>query len=204
MSKILKLALYLCLLSLANSSLAQQIATVSGVIKAEPRLMEDTRLGVHLLNANTQQLEEIASVTPVAGTFSVSAVTPPPSSLSPWRDGTIVLPGLINEYSVTPAGVMAVRAVTNTYVDSDQNGHFDGHHIDPLYLGIASVESPGGFFSLVYTQEDAVISGKGQSLAFRAGWNIYTVRFTESGEALYSTQPVVTDVVLDVFFPTNE
>lgn len=195
----------LAFLMLVNNALAQQMMTISGLIKAEPGLLPNTRVALHVIDEQNNRYIEVLGVTPVAGTFNVSTTAPIDAQLlRPFESGSTVLPGLQNEFTVSPGGVNFARAITNVYVDTNNNATYDGHATDPLYLGIASVENLPGFFALIYVDKDATISGQGASLQLYTGWNIYTVRFTQEGEANYTAHKIVNDAVLDMFLPRVE
>ena len=74
---------------------------------------------------------------------------------------------------------------------------------DEFYMGLASLENPQGvgFFSLIYVDKDVTVSGAGQELNLKAGWNIFTFRLPEDGEETYAVSATLDDVVLDVFLP---
>lgn len=189
----------LSFLTFLSVSLAQE-ASLSGTIKVDGEIAEGTRVGVHLVDRDTAFQDEIASVAPVGGTFSLGS-TPVDSELAPFRSGSMLFPGLQNEYSVEPDDVNYQRAVVNPYVDSNGNGIFDGPAVDRSYIGIASLQEPIGFFSLVYVDKAATVTGKGAVLEFSPGWNIFTVRYPEEGDPVYAVEPAVDDVILDVFLP---
>ncbi|HEX7021913.1 MAG TPA: hypothetical protein VF171_03580, partial [Trueperaceae bacterium] len=120
--------------------------------------------------------------------------------LRPFRGGAAPLPGLQTEYSVAPSSVRFARALTPVYLDNNGNGAFDRLQDTP-YLGVPSLENPVGFFTLIYVDQDATLSGRGTQLQFRKGWNVFTVRFPQGGEPRYQATASVEDVVLDVFVP---
>ncbi len=197
MKRLLTILLFL----FAISAWAQQSATISGLIKSEEALPEGMRVGVHVVNLDGVTLAELASAAPVAGTFSVTTAEPAADVLQPFRSGAVPLPGLQNEYRISPEGVNYARALTKVYVDNNGNEGFDGLETDTGYLGVATVEDPLGFFVLLYVDKDATLSGSGTDLNLTAGWNIFTVRFPEDADPLYNIQAVVEDAVLDVFNP---
>lgn len=186
---------------LLGAVLAQQQATLSGIIKTDDEMHEATRVAIHIVDRDNVWRSEIATVSPVAGTFSITLSEMPTTELSPLRSGAILLPGLQNEYTVTPAeGVNYAQARINMYVDMNGTGTFD-RVTDAFYIGLASLENPTGFFSLIYVDQPVTISGRGVDLNFAAGWNIFTVRFPNDGDPVYSVQASVEDAVMDVFLP---
>ena len=189
----------LSLITFLSISLAQD-ASLSGIIKVDGDIADGTRVGIHLVDRDTAFQGEVASVAPVGGTFSLDS-TSLDSELTPFRSGSMLFPGLQNEYSVEPGNVNYQRAIVNPYVDSDGNGIFDGPAVDRSYIGIASLQDPIGFFSLVYVDKVATVTGKGAVLEFTPGWNIFTVRYPEEGDPIYAVEPAVDDVILDVFLP---
>ena len=82
------------------------------------------------------------------------------------------------------------------YVDQNGNGLFD-RVVDRFYIGIASLEAPVGFFTLLYVDKAATITGGGSELKLNPGWNVFTVRFPDE-QATYAVVPAVDDIVLDV------
>lgn len=180
---------------------AQQQVTLSGLIKTDGELHEATRVAIHIVDRDNAWQSEIATVTPVAGTFSITVSGAPPTELYPLRSGAILLPGLQNEYTVSPAeGVSYALARINMYIDMNNTGSFD-RVTDAFYIGLSSLESPTGFFSIIYVDQPVTISGRGVELSLAAGWNIFTVRFPSGGDPVYSIQTSVDDAVLDVFLP---
>ncbi len=202
--KILKIILLLCLL-IVNTVFAQQMMTISGLIKSESGLLPNTRVALHVIDQQNNQYVEILGVTPVAGTFNLSTTVPLDNSyLSPLTSGSTVLPGFQDGFTVNPEGAYFARAITNLYVDTANNATYDGHDIDPLYLGIASVENLPGFFAIIYVDRDVTLSGAGAAVQLYTGWNIFTVRFNQQNTAIYTAEKVVNDAVLDMFLPRLE
>lgn len=197
----MKRLLILCVILFFASALAQQQATVSGLIQTEEELPAGARVGVHVVNRDGVTLAEVSSAPVVGGTFSVTTAAPPEDVLQPFRSGAVTLPGLQNEYRVTPEGVNFARALTKVYVDNNDSGGFDGLGNDTGYLGIASVESPTGFFVLLYVDKDATLAGRGAELELKQGWNIFTVRFPGEEETVYEISSELNDALLDVFVP---
>ncbi len=192
-------------LLLANIAFAQQMMTISGLVKSESALLPNTRVALHVIDQQSNRYVEILGVNPIAGTFNLSTTTAPDSSLlRPLLNGGTVLPGLQNEFTVTPEGAQFARAITNVYVDSNNNATYDGHDTDPLYLGIASVENLPGFFALFYVDRDVTLNASGSAIPMYTGWNIFTVRFSQEGGATYTAQKIVNDAVLDMFLPRPE
>ena len=67
-------------------------------------------------------------------------------------------------------------------------------------IGIPRLENPPGFFTLLYVDQAATLTGSGVELALSAGWNVFTVRFPEE-RAVYAVGTSVEDIVLDVILP---
>ena len=193
--------LILTLFLLLSTVLAQQDATLSGLIKTEGEMPEGTRVAVHVVDQDNVWQREVISIAPVGGTFSITTEPLPAEELVPFRSGAVLLPGLQNEYTVTPEDINYVQGRVNMYVDANENGVFD-RVVDAFYIGVPSLAEPIGFFSLIYVDKDAMVSGKGIDLNLKAGWNVFTVRFPDGGEKQeYAVEPVVDDAVLDVFLP---
>ena len=114
-------ALCSLLLAFAGIAFAQQSATLSGSIVSENDLPAGTRVAVHLAESNNAWGLEVASVTPAAGTFTVVVDPVPAEQLRPFRSGAVLLPGLQNEYRVTPEDVSYARGLVNMYVDDSGN-----------------------------------------------------------------------------------
>ena len=186
-----------------SPALAQtpQEATVGGLLQSDQPLPEGARVGVHVVDMDGDTLEEVSSAAPVAGTFSVTTAPPSPNLLQPFRNGAIPLPGLQNEYRVSPEGVNYARALTKVYVDNSGNGAFDNLTQDTGLLGLASVDNPVGFFVLLYVDQPATLSGRGNEVALAAGWNVFTARFPEGGDPLYGASQSIDDAVLDIIVP---
>ncbi len=204
MKKALALAfsfLLVSLLSVQARAQTPQEATVGGLLQSEQPLPEGTRVGVHVVDMDGVTLEEVSSAAPVAGTFSVTTAPPSSELLQPLRGGAIPLPGLQNEYRVSPEGVSYARALTKVYVDNNGNEAYDNLSQDTGFLGVARVEDPVGFFVLLYVDEPATLSGRGNEVQLEAGWNVFTARFPEGGDPLYGASESVDDAVLDVIVP---
>ena len=191
----------LALSVLACTAAAQQSAELGGVIQFDGDLPEATRVAVHVVDRDGRWLTELASTTPVAGTFALDVPLPDPAveELRPFRSGAILLPGLQNEYRVSPDGVNYLQGRVNMYVDNNGNGLWDGNLVDTYFLGIASLESVG-FFSLIYVDQDATLTGAGETIELEEGWNVFTVRFPGDTTA-YDASASVDDILLDVFLP---
>ena len=179
---------------------AQQQVTLAGVVKTIDDIPENTKVAIITIDQENAWQREIATTTVVAGTFSVSTSDLEPAELSTFANGSsALLPGLQNEYTMSPADIEFARATLNVYVDTNGNNAFDG--TDKPFIGIASLDDPVGFYSLIYVNKDAQITGKGQVLNLKAGWNIFTIRFPDESEAQYAIETQVNDVLLDVFLP---
>jgi hypothetical protein len=184
---------------LLGGAVAQQQATLAGIIKTETDIPESTHVAIHLVDNDNIWLREIATVLPVAGTFSIATAAINPGELFDFKSGSILFPDLINEYDVAPADVKYARALVSVYVDYNGNGIFDNTAVDKPLLGVVSLEEPVGFFTLVYVDKDATLTGKGTTLNFKQGWNIFTVRYPE-GSTVYEVRPAVDDLIIDAFF----
>lgn len=187
------------LLATATLATAQQSATLSGIIDSEDELAEGSRVAIHVVDADNVWGREVASVAPVAGTFTITAEPLSEEELRPFRSGAVVLPGLQNEYRVEPAEANYARGRVNMYVDINDNGMFD-RIADAFYVGIATLEEPIGYFSLLYVDRPVSLIAAGTRLELETGWNVFTVRFPEEGPR-YDARPTVDDVVLGVFLP---
>ncbi len=186
--------------ALVGFSLAQeQSVTLTGSIVSEDELAPDSRVAVHIAEANNAWGLEVVSASPAAGTFSMIVDPIPADQLRPFRSGAVLLPGLQNEYRVTPDDVNYARGLVNMYVDDNGNGVFDRLN-DRYYLGVAKLGSALGFFSLLYVDKAATLTGAGTTLELEPGWNVFTLRIPE-GSAQYAMDTEVDDVVLDVFLP---
>ena len=93
-------------------------------------------------------------VEPVGGTFRVNPESVPANEMAPFRSGAVILPGLQNEYRVTPDGVNVAVGRFNMYVDENGNGVFDRVQ-DKWYIGVPRLEDPLGFFTLLYVDKAA-------------------------------------------------
>lgn len=192
----MKRLLLTALLALATLAVAQTEAVMSGIVKSEGPLAEGTRVAIHVVDNDNVWGLEVASVVPVGGTFRVTPGPVPPEQLRPFRSGSVILPGLQNEYRVAPDDVNVAVARFNMYVDQNGNEVFD-RVVDRFYIGIASLESPVGFFTLLYLDKAATLTGGGVELALKPGWNVFTVRFP-ADKASYAAVTTVEDIVLDV------
>lgn len=190
----------LFILTLASMAFAQQSASMSGIVKSEQDLPEGTRVAIHVVDNDNVWGLEVSSVVPVGGTFTINADPIPDDQLRDFRSGAVLLPGLQNEYRVTPEdGVRFAQGRINMYVDKNDNQVFD-RVTDPWFIGVPSLEDPVGFFALLYVDRDATLAGGGADLDLKKGWNVFTVRFP-SDKPVYAVQPAVDDIVLDVFLP---
>jgi hypothetical protein len=190
----------------ASLGQAQQQATLSGLAQVKnaegvEETPANTKVAIHIVDRDNAWVREIASSTPTAGTFSVQTAAVNPDELAPFRNGSVLLPGLQNEYEVSPSeGVSFAKGQLNMYVDAGANNIFD-RDADSPFIGVASLDKPIGFFSLVYVDQPVTVSGKGATLEFAAGWNVFTVRYPDGGEPVYAVSGTVTDVLMDVFLP---
>lgn len=189
----------LALLATATLATAQQSATLSGIIESEDPLLDRSRVAIHVVDADNVWGREVASVAPVAGTFSITAEPLAEGELTPFRSGAVVLPGLQNEYRVEPAEANYARGRVNVYVDMNGNELFD-RIADAFYVGIGTLEEPIGYFSLLYVDRPVSLIGTGARVELAHGWNVFTVRFPEAGTA-YDAKRTVDDLVLDIFLP---
>lgn len=195
---------FLLVLVLASTAFAQQTAELSGIVKSQQPLPNGTRVAILVVNNNNVWGLEVASVTPVGGTFRIATKSIPDNQLRPFLGGAVLLPGLQNEYTVKAADgsdqtVNFAVGRINMYVDKNGNGVFD-KVTDPWFIGVPSLEKPVGFFSLLYVDRDAVLAGGGAQLQLKKGWNVFTVRFP-GDKPVYAVQQSVSDIVLDVFLP---
>lgn len=191
-------------LVLASAAFAQQTAELSGIVKSQQPLPPGTRVAIHVVNNNDVWGLEVASVAPVGGTFKIATKPIPKDQLRPFSNGAVLLPGLQGQYTVKPddgASGQVEFAVgrINMYVDKNGNGVFD-RVTDPWFIGVPSLEKPVGFFSLLYVDRNAVLTGGGAELHLKQGWNVFTVRFP-GDKPVYAVQADVNDIVLDVFLP---
>jgi hypothetical protein len=195
-----RLSLLLLALSLMGVTLAQQQATLSGIAKVQGETPANTKVAIHLVDRDNAWQREISSGTFTAGTFSIQTAAVNPEELSPFRNGAVLLPGLQNEYTVSPEAANFAKGQINMYVDTDGNNVFD-RASDNVFIGVASLENPIGFFTLVYVDQPVTITGKGITLNFAQGWNVYTVRYPENSDPVYAVEASVSDVLMDVFLP---
>jgi len=193
-----RLPLILLAALLLSFGLAQRSAVLSGVIDSEDPLPEGTRLGVQVLDADDAWSYEVASVVPIGGSFRLELGEVPDERLRDFRSGGVLLPGLQNEYRVEPDGVRFAQGSLAMYLDADTDGLWTREpERDPYFLALAQLERPIGFFSLLYVDQAATLAGAGVELRLEPGWNVYSVRFPESGPD-YRVAAVVEDVALEV------
>jgi hypothetical protein len=193
--------LLLSMLLFGGFALGQQEASLGGIIElVEGEAPEGTRVAIHIIDRDSVWQREIASSLPTAGTFTINTQPVTPEELLPFRSGAVLLPGLQNEYTVSPEGVNFAQARINMYVDANQNGVFD-RTSDATYIGIASLDKPTGFFAIIYVDKDATLTGKGATLELKAGWNVLTFLFPEDSDPVYEVQPVVGNILMSVFLP---
>lgn len=181
-------------------ALAQRSAELSGIIESQDPLSEQTRVAVHLVDKDGAWGDEIATVTPVAGTFSIAAEPIPGEELRAFRSGAVRLPGMQNEYRVSPDNVNYLQGRVDMYVDNNESGMFERVD-DAFYIGVASLDEPTGFFSLLYVDRDATLTGADATLELKAGWNVISVRFPGGGAMEFSVADSVDDIVLTVVLP---
>ena len=198
MKRILAVCMF-ALLATVGTAAAQRSATLSGIIQSEDPLAEGSRVAIHVVDADNVWGREVAAVAPVAGTFSITADPLPAEELRPFRSGAVILPGLQNEYRVEPSDASYARGRVNMYVDNNGNQVFD-RITDAFYVGIATLEEPIGYFSLLYVDRPVSLIGAGGQVDLAAGWNVFTVRFPDDSTT-YAAPGAVDDVVLDVFLP---
>jgi hypothetical protein len=180
--------------------LAQRSVELSGIIESQDPLAEGTRVAIHIVDRDGVWGEEIATVTPVAGTFSITAEPVEGQELRAFRSGAVLLPGLQNEYRVSPDDVRFLQGRVNMYVDNNESGMFE-RVTDAFYIGVTSLDEPVGFFSLLYVDKPATLTGGGVNLELARGWNVFTVRFPGEGVTKYAVQQVVSDLVLTAVLP---
>ncbi len=194
-----RLMFLLVIVSVASVAFAQRSATLSGIIKSEQPLPEGTHVAIHVVDKDNVWGLEVSNVVPAAGTFKITADPIPAEKLSDFRSGAVLLPGLQNEYRVSPDGAKFALGRVNMYIDKNGNNVFD-RVTDPWFIGVPSLERPVGFFALLYVDRDVTLSGDGADLDVKKGWNVFTVRFP-SDKPVYAIQGSVDDLVLDVFLP---
>lgn len=178
------------------AAFAQQGAVLSGIIQSDEPLVENTLVALHLVDADNVYGLQVASVVPVGGTFRLVPGEVPASQLRSFRSGSVILPGLQNEYRVEPDDVNVAVARLSLYVDENDNDVFD-QLVDRMYIGITTVDNPVGFYTLLYVDKAATITAAGTELQLQPGWNVFTVRFPED-KPLYSMTQGVEDIVMDM------
>ena len=111
------------------------------------------------------------------------------------------LSGIVqSEDELAPQTRVAIHVARfNMYVDENGNSVFDRVQ-DKWYIGIPRLENPPGFFTLLYVDQAATLTGSGVELQLSAGWNVFTVRFPDD-RAVYAVGTSVEDIVLDVILP---
>jgi hypothetical protein len=199
-SRLSGLTLALVLALFGHVGLAQRSVELSGVIESQEPLAEGTRVAIHVIDRDGVWGEEIATVTPVAGTFSISAEPLQGQELRSFRSGAVLLPGLQNEYRVSPDNVNYTQGRVNMYVDNNDSGIFE-QVTDAVYVGVASLDEPIGFFSLIYVDRAATLTGTGVTLELEAGWNVFVVRFPGGGAMQFDVREAVDDLVLTAVLP---
>lgn len=175
---------------------AQQGAVLSGVIKSDEALAENTLVAIHVVDADNVWGMQVASVVPVAGTFRITPGPIPAEHMRPFRSGSVILPGLQNEYRIAPDNVNVAVARLNMYVDENGNNVFD-RLVDRFYIGITNLDNPIGFYTLLYVDQPAILTASGIELQLQAGWNVFTVRFPDD-KSEYAITQSVEDIVMDV------
>lgn len=186
----------LYVLCVAGGALAQQSATVSGTIEAPQALPDNARVGVHIVDQQGVWGREIGTTVPSGGAFEIE-LAGSADGLSPFRSDDVVLPGLQNDYSLS-SEVNFTRAQVDVYLDENGNGSFD-RTTDVPYLGLAGTSEPTGFFIPLYVDADTTLEAEGETLELKQGWNVFTVRFPEGGEAEYAISNSLDAARLDVF-----
>lgn len=175
---------------------AQQGAVLSGLIQSTEPLAENTLVAIHVVDADNVWGLQVASVVPVAGTFRIAPGEIPSEHLRPFRSGSVILPGLQNEYRISPDDVNVAVARINIYVDENGNNLFD-RLVDRTYIGITNLDNPIGFYTLLYVDRAATLTAAGVELQMQPGWNVFTVRWP-GDTAVFDMTPSVEDIVLDV------
>ncbi|MDZ7799893.1 MAG: hypothetical protein U5K81_03740 [Trueperaceae bacterium] len=194
----MKRALTILFALMLGFTFAQRSISLAGVIDSEEGLPDDTRLSVQVLNADGAWSYEVDSVAPIGGSFELEVGEVPAEHLRPFRSGAVLLPGLQNEYRVTPEDANYVQGTLAMYLDEDQDGTWTREpERDPFFLALSQLEQPIGFFTLIYVDQAATMEGRGEELALAQGWNVFTVRFPESGPA-YEIREAVDDIALEV------
>ena len=199
-SRFCGLTTLLLLMTALQLGMAQRGVELSGIIESQDPLAERTRVAIHIVDRNGVWGEEIATVTPVAGTFNISADPLEDQELRAFRSGGVLLPGLQNEYRVSPDDVNYVQGRVNMYVDSNDSGMFE-RVTDAFYIGVSSLDEPVGFFSLIYVDQETTLTGTGVTLELQSGWNVFTVRFPGDGAPHYEIRQEVDDLVLTAVLP---
>lgn len=182
---------------LLGAASAQQSVTLSGVIESDEPLPSETRVGVQVFDEADAWSQEVASVVPVGGSFRLELGAVPEERLRPFRSGAVLLPGLQNEYRVSPSDVNYAQGTIALYVDEDGNDAWTRDPVDPFFLALSQLDDPIGFFTLIYVDAPATLTASGVELTLNAGWNVYAVRFPEDGPS-YGTYTEVADIALEV------
>lgn len=195
----MKRCFWLTLWMLCSVVFAQQSATISGTLASATKLSDNVRVGVHAINAEGVWGREVGTTRPQNGRFEVDlggSVT----SLRPFRAAEVLLPGLQNDYTLS-AEVNFTRAQIDVYLDKNNNGSFDRNSDEP-FLGIAGTTKPTGFFVPIYVDGDTTLKAKGKTLAFKAGWNIFTATFPKDQDPQFKVSNKLKKAHLDIF-PAN-
>jgi hypothetical protein len=193
----LSLLLFMCLF--CTTVLAQQNVTVNGLIQWDEPLPDTTRVSIQVVDRDNAWRQEVASVQPVGGTFSIGTTGPVPETLQPFRSGAVVLPGLQTEYRVSPEVNYAIGRL-GLYVDQNDTQRFE-RESDCYFVGIVTSEDTLTYLTLLYVDQDATLSGRNAELQLLQGWNVLTVQAaSETGELEYDVQQTIDGVVVEVLY----
>ncbi|MEX2502949.1 MAG: hypothetical protein WD336_11280 [Trueperaceae bacterium] len=177
---------------------AQRPITLAGVIESDDPLPDATRVAVQVMDASGVWVLEVGSTVPLAGSFQLEVGAVPEERLRPFRSGAVLLPGLQNEYRVAPDDARFAQGVMSMYLDVDDSGVWTREpERDPYFLALSQLERPIGFFTLIYVDQPVTLMGSSVELQLEPGWNVFTVRFPESGPS-YEIRAEVDDVALEV------
>ena len=184
---------------LLSMAAAQTSISLGGIIQSQDPLPENTRVAVFQVDGDGVWGRELVTVDPIANTFNFTLDSQDIEGLLPFRSGAVLLPGLQNEYRISPEDAGYVLGRMNMYVDHNNNGEFN-RETDSVFLGLLSLEEPIGFYNIIYVDREARLTASGVELTLNEGWNIFTVRFPGEGSAPeYEIVTNVDDAVLDVF-----
>jgi|SRR5690625_1117821 len=189
----------LIIAGLTGAAAAQTDVSLGGIIQSEDELPENTKVAVFQVDPDGVWGRELVTVEPIANSFTLTLDVHDLDGIQPFRSGAILLPGLQNEYRISPDDAGYVLGRMNMYVDRNDNGMFD-RQTDSVFLGLLSLEEPIGFYNIIYVDRQATLSASDVELTLYEGWNIFTVRFPGEGSApVYENVTNVDDAVLDVF-----